>query len=204
MSELQVAELSKDLQAAIAGLEKAEGLKDAGVVIRVGDGVAWVHGLKQAGYSEVLEIDSKAGVVEAFALNLMEDEIGAVILGDDSKVAAGDTVRLKGTLLEVPVGEELLGRVVDPLGRPLDGGPAIKAKHFNPIELQETFERSAMRKTWLDAFGKLRFWNMYCDLYPELAETEGGRLPVRFGVGTLREAPHLFQTLDRNGSVVVR
>jgi len=134
MAELQVAELSKDLQAAIAGLEKTEGLKDAGVVIRVGDGVAWVHGLKQAGYSEVLEIDSKAGVVEAFALNLMEDEIGAVILGDDSKVAAGDTVRLKGTLLEVPVGEELLGRVVDPLGRPLDGGPAIKAKHFNPIE----------------------------------------------------------------------
>ncbi len=134
MAELQVAELSKDLQAAIAGLEKTEGLKDAGVVIRVGDGVAWVHGLKQAGYSEVLEIDTKAGVVEAFALNLMEDEIGAVILGDDSKVAAGDTVRLKGTILEVPVGEELLGRVVDPLGRPLDGGPVIKAKHSNPIE----------------------------------------------------------------------
>jgi F-type H+/Na+-transporting ATPase subunit alpha len=134
MAELQIAELSKDLQAAIAGLEKNEGLKDAGVVIRVGDGVAWVHGLKQAGYSEVLEIDSKAGVVEAFALNLMEDEIGAVILGDDSKVSAGDTVRLKGKVLEVPVGEELLGRVVDPLGRPLDGGPAIKAKYFNPIE----------------------------------------------------------------------
>jgi len=134
MAELQVAELSKDLQAAIAGLEKKEGLTDAGVVIRVGDGVAWVHGLKQAGYSEVLEIDTKAGVVEAFALNLMEDEIGAVILGDDSKVAAGDTVRLKGTILEVPVGEELLGRVVDPLGRPLDGGPAIKAKNRGPIE----------------------------------------------------------------------
>jgi F-type H+-transporting ATPase subunit alpha len=134
MAELQVAELSKDLQAAIAGLEQSEGLKDAGVVIRVGDGVAWVHGLKQAGYSEVLEIDTKAGVVEAFALNLMEDEIGAVILGDDSKVSAGDTVRLKGEILKVPVGEELLGRVVDPLGRPLDGGPAIKAKQFNPVE----------------------------------------------------------------------
>ena len=95
MAELQVAELSKDLQAAIAGLEQSEGLKDAGVVIRVGDGVAWVHGLSAAGYSEVLEIDTKAGVVEAFALNLMEDEIGAVILGDDSQVAAGNTVRLK-------------------------------------------------------------------------------------------------------------
>ena len=129
-----VAELSKDLQAAIAGLKETEGLEDAGVVIRVGDGVAWVHGLSKAGYSEVLEIDTKGGVVEAFALNLMEDEIGAVILGDDSQVAAGDTVRLKGVVLEVPVGEELLGRVVDPLGRPLDGGPAIKAKQTGRVE----------------------------------------------------------------------
>ena len=64
----------------------------------------------------------------------MEDEIGAVILGDDSKVSAGDTVRFKGQVLEVPVGEELLGRVVDPLGRPLDGGPAIKAKQTDPVE----------------------------------------------------------------------
>ncbi len=134
MAELQVAELSKDLQSAIAGLEASEGLKDAGIVIRVGDGVAWVHGLANAGYSEVLQIDTPKGVVEAFALNLMEDEIGAVILGDDSQVAAGNTVRLKGTILEVPVGDELLGRVVNPLGVPLDGGPAIKAKQFNPVE----------------------------------------------------------------------
>ncbi|AHB42527.1 ATP synthase subunit alpha [Candidatus Saccharibacteria bacterium RAAC3_TM7_1] len=134
MAELNVAELSKELQSAIAGLEGSEGLKDAGVVIRVGDGVAWVHGLKEAGYSEVLEIDTKKGVVEAFALNLMEDEIGAVILGDDSQVAAGDTVRLKGVVLEVPVGEELLGRVVDPLGRPLDGGSAIKTKRTGRVE----------------------------------------------------------------------
>lgn len=134
MADLQVAELSKDLQAAIAGLEKNEGLQSAGVVIRVGDGVAWVHGLADAGYSEVLQIDTKNGVVEAFALNLMEDEIGAVILGDDSKVAAGDTVRLKGEILTVPVGEELLGRVVNPLGQPLDGGPAIKTKATNPVE----------------------------------------------------------------------
>jgi F-type H+-transporting ATPase subunit alpha len=134
MAELQVQELSKTLQDAIAGLEQTEGLKDAGVVIRVGDGVAWVHGLAAAGYSEVLEIDTKNGVVEAFALNLMEDEIGAVILGDDSKVSAGDTVRLKGVVLEVPVGEELLGRVVNPLGEPLDGGPAIKVKHTGHVE----------------------------------------------------------------------
>ena len=85
MAELQIQELSKNLQDAIAGLEKTEGLKDAGVVIRVGDGVAWVHGLAGAGYSEVLEIDTKNGVVEAFALNLMEDEIGAVIWATTAK-----------------------------------------------------------------------------------------------------------------------
>lgn len=134
MADIAVAELSKELKQAIAGLDSSEGLADAGVVIRVGDGVAWIHGLKNAGYSEVLEIDTPNGVVEAFALNLMEDEIGAVILGNDADVAAGNTVRLKGVVLEVPVGEELLGRVVDPLGRPLDGGPAIKAKQSNPVE----------------------------------------------------------------------
>lgn len=134
MAEINVAELSKELQSAIAGLEASEGLTDAGVVIRVGDGVAWVHGLANAGYSEVLEIDTSAGIVEAFALNLMEDEIGAVILGSDAKVSAGQTVRLKGTILNVPVGEELLGRVVNPLGEPLDGGPAIKTKTTNPVE----------------------------------------------------------------------
>ncbi len=134
MANIDVSELSKELTQAIAGLDKTEGLKDAGVVIRVGDGVAWVHGLMNAGYSEVLQIDSAGGVVEAFALNLEEDQIGAVILGDDSQVAAGDTVRLKGETLTVPVGEELLGRVVDPLGRPLDGGPAIKTKQRGLVE----------------------------------------------------------------------
>ena len=134
MAELEIKELSQNLQTAIAGLQQTEGLESAGVVIRVGDGVAWVHGLAKAGYSEVLEIDTKAGVVEAFALNLMEDEIGAVILGDDSQVAAGDTVRLKGVILEVPVGEELLGRVVNPLGQPIDGGPAIKTKQTGKVE----------------------------------------------------------------------
>jgi F-type H+-transporting ATPase subunit alpha len=103
-------------------------------VVRVGDGVAWVHGLHDAGYSEVLLIETKTGVVEAFALNLMEDEIGAVLLAGDSEVSAGSIVRLKGTVLQVPVGPELLGRVVDPLGRPLDGGGPIKTKQFGLIE----------------------------------------------------------------------
>ena len=134
MSKIDVTELAKSLREKIAQLEATEGLEDAGVVIRVGDGVAWVHGLSKAGYSEVLEIETDGGVVEAFALNLMEDEIGAVILGGEEKVKAGASVRRKGTVLDVPVGEELLGRVVDPLGRPLDGGPAIKTKQRGLIE----------------------------------------------------------------------
>jgi F-type H+-transporting ATPase subunit alpha len=134
MADIAVTELSKELRAAIAGLETSEGLENVGIVTRMGDGVAWVHGLRSAGFSEMLEIETRDGVVEAFALNLMEDEIGAVLLGSDSNVAAGNTVRLKGTTLEVPVGPELLGRVVDPLGRPLDGGPAIKTKRTGLVE----------------------------------------------------------------------
>lgn len=134
MADIAVTELAQELRDAIANIEVTEGLEKTGVVTRVGDGVAWVHGLREAGYAEVLQIETPAGVVEAFALNLMEDEIGAVILGDDSQVAAGNTVRLKGTVLEVPVGKELLGRVVDPLGRPLDGGSEIKAKQYGKVE----------------------------------------------------------------------
>ena len=134
MTNITVTELTKELKDAINKLETSEGLETVGVVTRVGDGIAWIHGLKTAGYSEVLEIETGSGVVEAFALNLMEDEIGAVLLGSDEHVRAGSTVRLKGEVLSVPVGEELLGRVVDPLGRPLDGGSAIKAKQTGPVE----------------------------------------------------------------------
>ena len=133
-TSIQVAELSQQLRDAIASLEVGEGLEANGIVTRVGDGVAWVHGLRDAGYSEVLEIEADDGVVEAFVLNLMEDEIGAVILGQDSKVSAGDRVKLKGVVLQVPVGPELLGRVVSPLGHPLDGGPAIKAAATGKVE----------------------------------------------------------------------
>lgn len=134
MAEITVTELSEELRQAIAKLEVSEGLEKVGVVTRVGDGVAWVHGLREAGYSEMLEIETANGTVEAFALNLMEDEIGAVLLGSDEGVSAGNTVRLKGEILSVPVGEELLGRVVNPLGEPIDGGPAINAKNRLPVE----------------------------------------------------------------------
>ena len=135
MADLAVTELSKTLRDAIAKLETSDKLETVGIVTRVGDGVAWVHGLADAGYSEVLQIETAhSGVVEAFALNLMEDEIGAVLLGSDQGVAAGDRVTLKGEILSVPVGTELLGRVVNPLGEALDGGPAIKSTERLPVE----------------------------------------------------------------------
>ncbi|MET1032881.1 MAG: F0F1 ATP synthase subunit alpha [Candidatus Saccharimonadales bacterium] len=135
MSELKVQELSSELRDAIQSLRDQGGLEEAGVVTRVGDGVAFIYGLRNAGYNEVLEIETiDGGTVTAFALNLLEDEIGAVILGDDAQVIAGAKVTLTGNVLDVPIGPELIGRVVDPLGRPLDGKGPIKSKERGPIE----------------------------------------------------------------------
>jgi len=135
VSELQVAELSKALRSAIANLSTdGETFEEVGIVTRVGDGVAWIHGLSRCGFNEVVSIETHAGNVEAFALNLMEDEIGAVLLGSDSAVAAGNKVRLGGEVLSVPVGKELLGRIVNPLGQALDGGPPIVTKQRGLVE----------------------------------------------------------------------
>ena len=135
MTDVSVKELSAELQAAIEQLKSEQGLEEVGIVTRIGDGVAWVYGLTHAGFNEVITIEGADGKpVEAFALNLMEDEIGAVLLGDDSQVMAGARAKLSGQVVEVPVGPELLGRVVDPLGRPLDGGSAIKTKHHGKVE----------------------------------------------------------------------
>ncbi len=135
MSEVNVAQLSEELQAAIANLSSGgESFEEVGIVTRVGDGVAWIHGLNGCGFNEVVVIETKMGDVEAFALNLMEDEIGAVLLDGDAAVAAGNRVRLKGEVLGVPVGNELLGRVVNPLGQPIDGGPEIRAKQRGLVE----------------------------------------------------------------------
>lgn len=131
---IDVKSLSTELEAAIANMRISSDMKETGLVTRVGDGVAWIYGLTTAGFSEVVNIETESGVIEAFVLNLMEDEIGAVLLGDDQGVKAGDKVSLSGKALQVPTGEALLGRVVDPLGRPLDGKGEIKTKTFGNIE----------------------------------------------------------------------
>ena len=132
--DISINQLSKELQEAIEGL-RSRGLQSAGVVTRVGDGVAWIYGLSDAGFNEVVSIETATGgAVEAFVLNLLEDEIGAVVLGSDYEIVAGAKVTLTGKVLEVPVGPELIGRVVDPLGRPLDGKGPVKAKESYALE----------------------------------------------------------------------
>ncbi len=135
MSELSIKDLSNDIRSAIAELKNRPEIESVGVVTRVGDGIAWIYGLTKCGFSEMLEIDSTSGgKVTAFAFNLGSDEIGAVLLGEDIDIKAGAKVRLSGKVLEIPVGDELIGRVIDPLGNPLDGGEPIKSKQNSKIE----------------------------------------------------------------------
>ena len=104
---------------------------DVGTVISVGDGVARIHGLRGAKYNELLEFPN--GIM-GLALNLEEDNVAAVILGDFSHIKEGDEVHSTGRVVEVPVGDELIGRVVDPLGNPLDEQGPIKTTKTRPVE----------------------------------------------------------------------
>ncbi|MFC2007149.1 F0F1 ATP synthase subunit alpha [Chloroflexota bacterium] len=104
---------------------------DVGTVIEVGDGIARIHGLATAKYNELLQFPNE---IMGIALNLEEDSVAAVILGDYTTLKEGDEVRCTGRIVEVPAGEVLIGRVVDPLGRPLDGKGAVKADKTRPVE----------------------------------------------------------------------
>ncbi len=137
MADVSIRDLSQDIRKAIEEIKTRPAIEEVGVVARIGDDIAWIYGLSKCGYSDMIEIESASGQkVIAFALNLGEDEIGAVLLGSELDIKAGDTARLVGKVLEVPVGPELIGRVVDPLGNPLDGGGPIKAKHYSRVERQ--------------------------------------------------------------------
>ena len=110
---------------------------EVGTVLSVADGVASIYGLKSAMSYEMLEITARetGETVIALVLNLNEDSVGAAIVGDYLVLKEGDEVRRTGRLLEVPAGPEMLGRVVDPLGRPVDGLGPIKAKTSRPVEI---------------------------------------------------------------------
>ena len=135
MSDVSIAELSADIREAINALKVRPEIESVGIVTRVGDNVVWIYGLTNCGYNEMITISATDGSeVTAFAFNLGQDEIGAVLLGDDTVVKAGATAKLTGKVLEVPVGPELVGRIVDPMGRALDGKGAIEAKQTARVE----------------------------------------------------------------------
>lgn len=106
-------------------------LGDIGTVVTVGDGIVRIHGLEKCMINELLEFENG---VQCMALNLEQDFVGAVMLGSDAGIKEGDTVKRTGNIVSVPVGEELLGRVVNSLGQPIDGKGAILAKETRPIE----------------------------------------------------------------------
>ena len=132
--EIKPDEISKILRARIEGLETdAADLSEVGTVLSVADGIARVHGLDNCMSLEMLELPHD---VTGLALNLEADNVGVVLFGNWVKIEEGDTVKRTGRLLEIPVGDELLGRIVDPLGRPLDDKGEINTSETRPAEFK--------------------------------------------------------------------
>ena len=131
MSEVRPDEISAILRRQLTGFEKETDIYEVGTVLQVGDGVARIYGLSNVMASELVELPN--GVM-GMVLNLEEDNVGIVLFGEDSLVKEGDQARRTGRIASVPVGEGLIGRVVDPLGRPIDGKGPIKESAFYPIE----------------------------------------------------------------------
>ena len=128
---VQPDEISQILKQQLLGFEKEIDVYETGTVLYIGDGVARVHGLGNVRATELVEFPH--GIM-GMALNLEEDNAGCVLFGEDTLINEGDQVRRTGRIVEVPVGEELLGRVVNPLGQPLDGKGAISAAQTLPVE----------------------------------------------------------------------
>ena len=119
--------LKKEIEEYESVLEEVE----IGTVIQVGDNIARIYGLKNARAGELLEFP---GDIYGIAFNLEEDNVVAVILGSDREIKEGDQVKRTGKIVQVPVGDGLIGRVIDPLGRPLDGKGPIASTKFRPVE----------------------------------------------------------------------
>ncbi len=131
MADVRPDEISAILRRQLSGFEKETDIYEVGTVLQIGDGVARVYGMSKVMMSELVEFPN--GVV-GMVLNLEEDNVGVVLFGDDSLVKEGDQVKRTGRIASVPVGEAMLGRVVNPLGVPIDGKGPIKESAFFPIE----------------------------------------------------------------------
>ncbi|MFA7653624.1 MAG: F0F1 ATP synthase subunit alpha [Candidatus Magasanikbacteria bacterium] len=128
---MSINSIVEELRKNISAFEKQVEVEEVGKVIEVGDGIARMSGLSQCQASEMLEF---SGGTYGVALNLEEETVGSVLLGEYTHIKEGDTVKRTGRILSVPVGEQLIGRVVNPLGKAIDGGVEIKTEKFYPIE----------------------------------------------------------------------
>ncbi|HUL14751.1 MAG TPA: F0F1 ATP synthase subunit alpha [Terriglobales bacterium] len=131
MANIKADEISKILREQIENYEQTVAVEEVGSVISVGDGIARIHGLEKVMAGEMLAFPHN---VFGIALNLEEEEVGAVLFGDYTEIKEGDTVKRTNTIMSAPVGEELVGRIVNPLGEPLDDQGPIAAKKRNPLE----------------------------------------------------------------------
>ncbi len=131
--KLRPEEIASVLKAQIQDYQAEVEVEEVGTVLEVGDGIARVYGLRNCMAMEMLELPHD---VTGLALNLEEDNVGAVLLGEDTLIKEGDLVKRTGRVLQVPVGEALVGRVVDPLGRPLDDKGPIETDQFRPVEFK--------------------------------------------------------------------
>src|ERR1700726_1793453 len=131
MASIKADEITKILRAQIANYDQSVAVDEVGTVISVGDGIARIYGLEKVMAGEMLEFPHD---VFGIALNLEEESVGAVLLGEFKEIKEGDLVKRTGRIISVPVGDELLGRVVNALGQPIDGKGPIVAKQSSPIE----------------------------------------------------------------------
>ena len=131
MAQISADEISQLIREQIENYEGVVEVAETGSVISLGDGIARLHGLEKVMAGEMLDFPHN---VAGIAMNLEEDEVGAVLLGDYTELKEGDEVRRTGRIISVPVGDALIGRVVDALGRPLDGKGPIQTETYNPVE----------------------------------------------------------------------
>ncbi|MCS6884292.1 MAG: F0F1 ATP synthase subunit alpha [Acidobacteriota bacterium] len=131
MEKLRAEEISKIIKQQIEGYKPGISVSEVGTIIKIGDGIAEIHGLEKVMAGELLDISPK---VSGIALNLEEDKVGAVLFGDYQTVKEGDIVKRTKRIMSVPAGESLIGRVVNALGQPVDGGSPIVPETYMPVE----------------------------------------------------------------------